>query len=485
MADRPHYYASLPGWFDYADLFDGLVAQLGDGAHVVEVGGWKGKSAAYMGVLLANSGKTIRYDVVDTWLGSAEHVDDPDVQHGRLYDVFLANTATVREYVRPVRSTSVEAAASYPDASLDAVFLDGDHSTAAVVADCQAWWPKVKPGGVLMGHDRDWVTVAHGVKAFEQFVGVKLHPVSQRSWMLQKPIPVEDWAVPEEERALLIAVCCNERGIYPAAVKSLWKNTFGAKVTNALRQHGWQDAEPAWVDQYPSVAAQRDYAMLAAIKMNASHVLFLDSDNTWTNDGTLLEKMLRHHSAGIVAGVYHLKKWPYWPVVLRDPYIDPDDYEVNYKYVKDEIKGTDLFPADLVGMGCTLVPVRAALAIGNRPWFEYKQNRIGLDGITEDVAFCARARAIGAPILVDPTIKCGHIAQQEITEPWFDRGMVEVDLVNRAREEAAEAGEETPTGAADQDEIARARARGALALEEARIAAQEKRRAEKAKGSAA
>jgi hypothetical protein len=263
-------------------------------------------------------------------------------------------------------------------------------------------------------------------------------------------------------------------------MKSLWKNTFGPKVTNAMRAHGWQDAEPAWIDQYPSVAAQRDFAMLAAIKMGASHVLFLDSDNTWTKDGSLLEKMLPHHSVGMVSGVYHLKKWPYWPVVLRDPYIDAKDFEVNYTYVRDEIKGTELFPADLIGMGCALVPVKAALAIGNRPWFEYKENRIGLPGITEDVAFCARARAVGCPILVDPTIKCGHIAQQEITEPWFDRGMVEAAMIERPAVEDTPA---TGDAAPDDESLAKRRARVALREEEARIAAQAARRAQR--GSAA
>ena len=37
--------------------------------------------------------------------------------------------------------------------SLDLVFIDGDHSYDAVVDDIEAWEPKVRPGGVLGGHD--------------------------------------------------------------------------------------------------------------------------------------------------------------------------------------------------------------------------------------------------------------------------------------------------------------------------------------------
>lgn len=38
---------------------------------------------------------------------------------------------------------------------LDWVFLDGDHSYEGVIADIEAWYPLVKSGGILSGHD--WV----------------------------------------------------------------------------------------------------------------------------------------------------------------------------------------------------------------------------------------------------------------------------------------------------------------------------------------
>lgn len=49
--------------------------------------------------------------------------------------------------------TSIEAAALVPDASLDLVFLDADHSREGVTADIAAWFPKVKAGGWIGGHD--------------------------------------------------------------------------------------------------------------------------------------------------------------------------------------------------------------------------------------------------------------------------------------------------------------------------------------------
>jgi len=54
-----------------------------------------------------------------------------------------------------VRSTSVEAAATFGDGLFDVVHIDADHSEKACAADTEAWWLKVKPGGWLYGHDYD------------------------------------------------------------------------------------------------------------------------------------------------------------------------------------------------------------------------------------------------------------------------------------------------------------------------------------------
>lgn len=51
------------------------------------------------------------------------------------------------------RKESTEAAKDFQDGSLDVVFIDGDHSDEGVRADVLAWFPKVKKGGYLGGHD--------------------------------------------------------------------------------------------------------------------------------------------------------------------------------------------------------------------------------------------------------------------------------------------------------------------------------------------
>jgi len=51
-----------------------------------------------------------------------------------------------------IRKTSVEGAKDVPD-NLDWVYIDGDHKTKSVLEDIQTWYPKVKKGGLLGGHD--------------------------------------------------------------------------------------------------------------------------------------------------------------------------------------------------------------------------------------------------------------------------------------------------------------------------------------------
>jgi hypothetical protein len=55
--------------------------------------------------------------------------------------------------VEVLRTTSREAAKHFTDQSLDFAYIDGDHRYAAVSEDIRLYWPKIKPGGLLIGDD--------------------------------------------------------------------------------------------------------------------------------------------------------------------------------------------------------------------------------------------------------------------------------------------------------------------------------------------
>jgi hypothetical protein len=57
--------------------------------------------------------------------------------------------------VEIIRKMSVEGAKDFEDESLDFVFIDAGHGYEDVRDDIEAWLPKVKKTGIIMGHDWD------------------------------------------------------------------------------------------------------------------------------------------------------------------------------------------------------------------------------------------------------------------------------------------------------------------------------------------
>jgi hypothetical protein len=68
------------------------------------------------------------------------------------------NYALAQERLLPygatlLRMTSMDAVIQFEDASLDFVYIDGNHDYAFVLDDITEWAPKVRPGGIVAGHD--------------------------------------------------------------------------------------------------------------------------------------------------------------------------------------------------------------------------------------------------------------------------------------------------------------------------------------------
>lgn len=180
-----HYYKTVNGYFDYECVIREAVEQAKDGDHFVEVGAFMGKSAAFAGVEILNSGKKIKYDIVDHFLGSE---NDPVGNNCKEY--CLENIKPVESVVTLVNLPSVEAAKLYPDNSLRYVFLDGDHNYPGISSDLVAWYRKLAPGGIFAGHDHEppFPGVIRAVKEFFGDLGLKYellgHPYV---WRMVKP----------------------------------------------------------------------------------------------------------------------------------------------------------------------------------------------------------------------------------------------------------------------------------------------------------
>lgn len=150
-----HFYQNIgpENWFNYEDLYSEMVSLFPSDSLFVEVGSWKGRSAAYMAVEILNSNKNIKFHCVDTWEGSPEHSDYEIIKNNKLFETFLSNISPVREKIHVVKMKSVDAAALYDNNSIDFVFIDACHDYDCIDADIKAWLPKIKIGGMLCGHD--------------------------------------------------------------------------------------------------------------------------------------------------------------------------------------------------------------------------------------------------------------------------------------------------------------------------------------------
>lgn len=162
------YAETIEGWFGLDDMsfYTMAYGQLPNNSHAVEIGSWKGRSASHMAVMIANGQKKVQFDCVDTWEGSdvIGEKDDIDAVKNRVYNVFLNNMRPVEGYYTAKRMTSVEAAKTYSDRSLDLVFIDAAHDYDNVRADIIAWKDKVKQGGILSGHDYQFADVDRAVR---------------------------------------------------------------------------------------------------------------------------------------------------------------------------------------------------------------------------------------------------------------------------------------------------------------------------------
>jgi Methyltransferase domain len=183
-----HFYQNIEGWFCFESIYDHAVQTALDNAHFIEVGAWKGKSTAYMAVLIANSGKTIKFDVVDTWKGSSEHQTLDSIINNVLYDEFTENMKPVKLYYTPLKMTSVEAASLYEDESLDFILIDANHDYDPVKADLIAWLPKLKIGGTIAGDDYPWPGVTQAVNEVIGSVQLSCGSGDSYCWSYKKTI---------------------------------------------------------------------------------------------------------------------------------------------------------------------------------------------------------------------------------------------------------------------------------------------------------
>jgi predicted O-methyltransferase YrrM len=145
----------IDGWFSedegrwYARFARGLT-----GGVFVEVGSWKGRSTSFIGAICNANGT--RLVCVDHWRGSHDVLADRYAAALAVEDVeqtFRRNMSELGIAVEIIAAPSAEAASRFEPGSVDRVFLDASHDKASVAEDLRVWGARLRPGGILGGHD--------------------------------------------------------------------------------------------------------------------------------------------------------------------------------------------------------------------------------------------------------------------------------------------------------------------------------------------
>ena len=196
------YVVQLPiiGAEGLAHLFADLDFNLG-----VEIGTDEGKYAEVLLKTIPNLGLYC----VDPWLSQAYELNQQPESFvdqsffDKRYKETLKRLSPYKA-CRIIRQKSMDALSHFIGESLDFVYIDGNHDFLNVTQDMHSWLKKIRPGGILSGHDyvrypsRKFNHVQKVVNAYSQ--SYHLLPVflvtptnkglrrdRYRSWFIVKP----------------------------------------------------------------------------------------------------------------------------------------------------------------------------------------------------------------------------------------------------------------------------------------------------------
>lgn len=183
-------WREVEGFFDYPYLYDQVIAGAKEDTTLVEVGSWLGQSMAYLAQGLQLKGWRGRLVAVDSFhgeLNQPEHAPTVMANGGTIRPVFEQNMKDcgVFDMVEVMEGDSAASAENFADGSVSFCFIDAAHDYDSVVRDVIAWIPKIKPGGMLAGHDYPCPDVHKAV--VECFAGTS-YLVAGACWVKNFPL---------------------------------------------------------------------------------------------------------------------------------------------------------------------------------------------------------------------------------------------------------------------------------------------------------
>jgi hypothetical protein len=148
---RPRRYrpGNRGAWSGHLPFAHDLIAVLRPSL-LVELGTHLGESYFGMCQSVEENGVSCKCYAVDTWQG------DPQAgfyDESVFTEVDAYNRQNYSSFSKLLRSSFDAARDSFADQTIDLLHIDGLHTYEAVRHDFDTWWPKVRPGGVVLFHD--------------------------------------------------------------------------------------------------------------------------------------------------------------------------------------------------------------------------------------------------------------------------------------------------------------------------------------------
>lgn len=180
-----HNYQSIEGWFNMETQYLELLNHCPDGGTFVELGCFKGKSTSFIVTEIINQKRKVNFTTIDSFEGHTNSTDSNEVQaYNGITNIekdFILNMGKLLKHCQYKKCLSHEAANYFEDGSVDVLFVDAGHSYEAVKKDIEAWLPKMKPNGIIVGHDyNSWVGVKKAVN--EKFGNP--HKIENDCWFI-------------------------------------------------------------------------------------------------------------------------------------------------------------------------------------------------------------------------------------------------------------------------------------------------------------
>jgi predicted O-methyltransferase YrrM len=140
----PQEWISTKGLWPY-------VKRLGENIVGIEIGTCRAESTYQLLDKCPNIKKLTTvdpYKAYNDWVGE---IDQTVLD--RFLKIAKTNIKKFGKRVNMLRETSANAASGFKSESVDFIFVDGDHSYDVTLADCEAYYPLLKKGGIFAGHD--------------------------------------------------------------------------------------------------------------------------------------------------------------------------------------------------------------------------------------------------------------------------------------------------------------------------------------------